>query len=116
MNTTMFSIVMIASNALTGIISFFLTRKKYNTDIETAKIKNLSEAFDTYKEIMQENMKEQRKSNMNIERLKKAVVTMAKDICIKRVCDSREPYTLDTILTILNGDDDNNENMVVNNI
>ena len=42
-------------------VTFFFTRKKYDTEVDSQQIQNMSEAFDTYKKMMEENMSSQKK-------------------------------------------------------
>lgn len=51
---------------ITNIITFLLTKKKYNIEIDSQKIKNMSDSFDLYKNMMEENFKAQNTKLENI--------------------------------------------------
>ena len=46
----------------TNIATFFLTRRKYNTEVDSQKIKNMSDSFDTYKKMMESNLATQKET------------------------------------------------------
>ena len=43
-------------------VTFFLTRRKYNTEVDSQQIKNMSDSFDTYKKIMEGNIAVQKET------------------------------------------------------
>lgn len=53
---------------VSGVVTFFFTKKKYNSEVEAQYIANIKEAFDTYKHTMQETVSSQ---NQKIEQLQK---------------------------------------------
>lgn len=44
---------------ITSIVTFFLTRKKYNSEVESQQIQNLNDAFNLYKKTMEDSMASQ---------------------------------------------------------
>lgn len=53
---------------VSSIVTFILTKRKYNTEVEAQYITNVKEAFDAYKHTVTETIDEQ---NKKIESLKK---------------------------------------------
>lgn len=53
---------------VSSVVTFFFTKKKYNSEVEAQYITNIKEAFDTYKNTMQETVSSQ---NQKIEQLQK---------------------------------------------
>lgn len=64
---------------VSSIVTFFFTKKKYNTEVEAQQIQNMRDAFDIYRQTMEENLSSQRRileetissQNEKIESLKK---------------------------------------------
>lgn len=46
---------------VSSIVTFILTKKKYNTEVESQQIKNITEGFDIYKKTMEESLASQKK-------------------------------------------------------
>ncbi len=42
---------------VSSVVTFFLTKKKYNTEVEAQQIENMKNSFDTYKLMMEETVK-----------------------------------------------------------
>lgn len=53
---------------VSGIVTFILTKRKYNTEVEAQYILNIKDAFETYKNTMKETLEAQ---NHKIEELEK---------------------------------------------
>jgi predicted HTH domain antitoxin len=45
---------------VSSIVTFILTRRKYNTEVDSQQIINMNEAFDLYKKTMEESIVSQR--------------------------------------------------------
>lgn len=45
---------------VSGVVTFMLTKRKYNTEVESQQITNSREAFQLYKDTMEENLKLQK--------------------------------------------------------
>ena len=43
-------------------VTFFLTKRKYNTEVDAQQIKNMSDSFDTYKKMMESNITAQKET------------------------------------------------------
>lgn len=53
---------------VSGIVTFILTKRKYNTEVDSQQIQNMSDSFDIYKKMMEETFNSQ---NKKIEMLQK---------------------------------------------
>lgn len=53
---------------VSSIVTFILTKRKYNTEVDSQQIKNMSDSFEIYKKIMEETVETQ---NRKIEMLQK---------------------------------------------
>ena len=53
---------------VSSIVTFILTKRKYNTEVDSQQIKNMSDSFETYKKITDETIETQ---NRRIEMLQK---------------------------------------------
>jgi peptidoglycan hydrolase CwlO-like protein len=53
---------------VSSIVTFILTRRKYNTEVDSQQIKNMDESFEIYKKVMNEAMATQ---NTKIELLQR---------------------------------------------
>jgi capsular polysaccharide biosynthesis protein len=42
-----------------SIVTFFLTKRKYNTEVEAQQIENMENSFNVYKTMMEETVKEE---------------------------------------------------------
>jgi uncharacterized membrane protein (DUF106 family) len=50
---------------VSSIITFILTRRKYNTEVDSQQIENMEKSFDIYKKMMEETLEAQRKMMEN---------------------------------------------------
>ena len=53
---------------VSSVVTFILTKRKYNVEVDSQQIKNMEDAFDTYKKMTDETIKTQ---NSRIEMLQK---------------------------------------------
>lgn len=44
---------------VSSIVTFILTRRKYNTEVDSQQIKNMDESFEIYKKVMNESLNTQ---------------------------------------------------------
>ena len=54
------ALVGVICSAISSVVTFFLTRRKYNTEVDSQQIINMNEAFDLYKKTMEESITSQR--------------------------------------------------------
>lgn len=46
---------------ISSVVTFFLTKRKYNTEVDSQQIENMSKSFDTYKKMMEETLEAQKR-------------------------------------------------------
>lgn len=113
MGTGIFSaLIGVFCTILSSAVTFFLTRKKYNTEVDSQKIKNMSESFDTYKKIMEGNLAVQKETmdmvilsqnqkidmlqkendslKMQVSQLQMQMINILGSICLDSACKLRK--------------------------
>lgn len=50
----------VGSSSLASIVTFFLTKRKYNTEVDSQQIQNMKESFELYKKMMEEALEAQK--------------------------------------------------------
>ena len=55
------ALVGVICTAISSVVTFFLTRRKYNTEVDSQQIENMEKSFDLYKRMMEETLESQRK-------------------------------------------------------
>jgi peptidoglycan hydrolase CwlO-like protein len=56
------ALVGVLCTAISSAVTFFLTRRKYNTEVDSQQIHNMGESFDVYKKMMEEALASQKKT------------------------------------------------------
>lgn len=57
MGTTIISaLVGLICTSVASVVTFLLTRRKYNTEVDTQQIENMNKSFDVYKKVMDESI------------------------------------------------------------
>ena len=56
------ALVGVLCTAISSVVTFFLTRRKYNTEVDSQQIHNMGESFDVYKKMMEEALASQKKT------------------------------------------------------
>ena len=67
-NEIVMALVGVICSAISAVVSFILTKRKYSTEVESQQIQNLNEAFDAYKKTMQDTHEAQNKKIEMLER------------------------------------------------
>lgn len=62
------ALVGLICTTVSSFVTFFLTKRKYNTEVDSQQIKNMNESFEIYKKVMNEAMATQ---NTKIELLQR---------------------------------------------
>lgn len=60
------ALVGVLCTAISSVVTFFLTRRKYNTEVDSQQIHNMGESFDVYKKMMEEALASQKKTMESI--------------------------------------------------
>lgn len=85
----------------TAILTFILTKKKYNVEVETKKIERDLKSFEYYKEVTDETIasqnqkieqlqKENEALKVQINNLQAQVASLLGTVCYDTVCDKRK--------------------------
>lgn len=56
------ALVGVFCTAISSAVTFFFTRRKYNTEVDSQQIHNMGESFDVYKKMMEEALASQKKT------------------------------------------------------
>lgn len=95
------AIVGLICSIIASLVTFLLTRKKYNTEVDSQKIKNMSDSFDVHKKMMDEIFKTQDKKLEMLERennelraqvsqLQMQMLNILGSICLDATCKLRK--------------------------
>lgn len=55
------ALVGVICSAISGVVTFLLTRRKYNTEVDSQQIENMEKSFDAYKKMMEETLDAQKR-------------------------------------------------------
>lgn len=79
-----------------GWVSWFLTRKKYNSEVDSNYIKNLQDALKTYDDIIENNreeinvlMKKNDQLREEVAELRNQLLNLTMNICMDLTCKNR---------------------------
>lgn len=94
--TILLAIIGIAEAVITGFVTFFMTKRKYNTEVDSNIIKNMQESLTFYKELSDDNkarlVEAQQKAKameQEISELRSVVFGMLTQICTDMMCQNR---------------------------
>jgi FtsZ-binding cell division protein ZapB len=62
------ALVGVFCTALSSVITFFLTKKKYGAEVESQQIENMKQSFEVYKTMMEESLAAQGKRIETLQR------------------------------------------------
>lgn len=90
-------IIGVFTTIISGWTSWFFTRRKYNTEVDSNLITNMRESLEFYKRLSDDNkerLEEVLKRNDNleqqVEQLRKQVFTLMSSICTDLTCQLRK--------------------------
>lgn len=86
---------------ISSIVTFFMTKRKYNSEVESQQIKNLNEAFGLYKKTMEDTLGSQNKKidmlqlennkmNQQVSSLQQQMLNILGSICLDSQCKLRK--------------------------
>ena len=95
------SFVSLICTIIASIVTFFLTRRKYNSEVDSQQIKNMSDSFDVHKRMMDEIFNTQNKKLEMLERentdlrqqvgqLQMQMINILGSICLDATCKLRK--------------------------
>lgn len=101
-------IVTLGTNLATGIVTWLLARRKYNTEVDSNEIENLKKSLEFYEDIVRDNnrklqfyIKLAEDNRVEVYRLKGIIHRLLNNSCLDNVCTKRQFYTKDQIRDIL---------------
>lgn len=101
-------IVTLSTNLATGIVTWLLARRKYNTEVDSNEIENLKKSLEFYEDIVRDNnrklqfyIKLAEDNRVEVYRLKGIIHRLLNNSCLDNVCTKRQFYTEDQIRDIL---------------
>lgn len=101
-------IVTLGTNLVTGIVTWLLARRKYNTEVDSNEIENLKKSLEFYEDIVRDNnrklqfyIKIAEDNRVEVYRLKGIIHRLLNNSCLDNVCTKRQFYTEDQIRDIL---------------
>ena len=101
-------IVTLGTNLATGIVTWLLARRKYNTEVDSNEIENLKKSLEFYEDIVKDNnrklqfyIKLAEDNRVEVYRLKNIIHKLLNNSCLDNVCTKRQFYTEDQIRDIL---------------
>lgn len=60
------ALITLFCSTVSGFVTFFFTRRKYNTEVDSQQIQNMDASFDIYKKMMEEALASQKKTMESI--------------------------------------------------
>lgn len=101
-------IVTFGTNLATGIVTWLLARRKYNTEVDSNEIENLKKSLEFYEDIVRDNnrklqfyIKLAEGNRVEVYRLKGIIHRLLNNSCLDNICTKRQFYTEDQIRDIL---------------
>lgn len=101
-------IVTLVTNLTTGVVTWLLARRKYNTEVDSNEIENLKKSLEFYEDIVRDNnrklqfyIKLSEDNRVEVYRLKGIIHRLLNNSCLDNVCTKRQFYTEDQIRDIL---------------
>ena len=75
---------------VSSVVTFFLTKRKYNTEVDSQQIENMSKSFDAYKKMMEETLDAQKRlMETTVSGLNNKVETLEKEnVFLRQQVDS----------------------------
>lgn len=110
----------IVTTFCSSLITWLFSKKKYNAEVDSQTISNISESIEVYKKVVNDletkidsyiDMAE--KNRVEVIRLKNIVYRIINKVCTDGRCTTRQPYTakeVKEIMGILNDEDTVKEN------
>ena len=101
-------IVTLVTNLTTGVVTWLLARRKYNTEVDSNEIENLKKSLEFYEDIVRDNnrklqfyIKLSEDNRVEVYRLKGIIHRLLNNSCLDNVCTKRQFYTEDQSRDIL---------------
>ena len=73
------TIILFISNALTGLIAWFVSRRKQQVDVENQVLRNLELSINLYRDIIEDLKKEIESLNIKVQQLEQKIDELHKE-------------------------------------
>lgn len=97
-----------AVGIVTNFVTWFLARRKYNTEVDSNEIENLKKSLEFYENIVKDNNKKlafyidlAENNRVEVYRLKGVIHRLLNNSCLDNSCIKRQFYTEEQIRDIL---------------
>lgn len=97
-----------AVGIITNFVTWFLARRKYNTEVDSNEIENLKKSLEFYENIVKDNNKKlafyidlAENNRVEVYRLKSVIHRLLNNSCLDNGCIKRHFYTEEQIRDIL---------------
>lgn len=98
----------LVTTVVSGFTSWFFTRRKYNSEVDSNELENLKKSVDIYEKIvtdMEDKLKYYialaENNRVEVYRLKEIVYRLLNNSCLDNTCTQRKLYTEEQIREIL---------------
>ena len=98
----------VIASIVSGWISWFFTRKKYNTEVDSNEIENLKKSLVFYEDIVKDNNKKLQfyiklaeSNRVEVYRVKGIIHRLLNNSCLDNTCIKRKFYTEEQVKEIL---------------
>jgi hypothetical protein len=95
---------------MSGWVSWFFARRKYNSEVDSNEIENLKKSLEFYEDIVRDNNKKLQfyidfteNNRIEVYRLKGVIQRLLNNSCLDNECIKRKFYTEEQIKDILKG-------------
>lgn len=95
---------------MSGWVSWFFARRKYNSEVDSNEIENLKKSLEFYEDIVRDNNKKLQfyidlaeNNRIEVYRLKGVIHRLLNNSCLDNKCIKRKFYTEEQIKDILEG-------------
>jgi hypothetical protein len=95
---------------MSGWVSWFFARRKYNSEVDSNEIENLKKSLEFYEDIVRDNNKKLQfyidlaeNNRIEVYRLKGVIQRLLNNSCLDNGCIKRKFYTEEQIKDILEG-------------
>lgn len=100
-NEIVVALIGLLTTAVSSLITFFLTRRKYNLEMESKKIENMNDLFDYHEKVYNETVKalnrkmellqeENARQKQQIDNLNMQMLNLMGSICLDATCKLRK--------------------------
>ena len=89
--------LILGSNLVSGLVTFFITKKKYNSEVDSNLIRNMQESLEFYKKLSDDNkerldivLKRNEELEKDMSALKNEMIKFMSSVCTDLTCQARK--------------------------